>query len=74
VLFYKAHLSEHREKLRAIFPYVLGAVSAEAVAMRAEAETVKRELARKKREVEALEEASRRWLGELRNCSWRLVT
>ena len=29
VLFYKADTVEHRQKLRSIFPYVLGAISAE---------------------------------------------
>jgi hypothetical protein len=34
VLFYKADSYEHREKLRTIFPYVLGAVTPETLARR----------------------------------------
>ena len=44
VLFYKTDSYEHREKLKAIFPYVLGAVSPEILAKRHELVEVRRNL------------------------------
>lgn len=54
VLFFKADSYEHREKLRTIFPYVLGAVSPEMLAMQHEVRRLRRELSRKEREFKAL--------------------
>lgn len=71
VLFYKADSYEHREKLRTIFPYVLGAVSPELLAMQHEVRRLRLELRRKKREFESLARVSKRWLAELRA---RMVT
>ena len=71
VLFYKADSYEHREKLRTIFPYVLGAVSPEMLAMQHEARRLRLALRRKKREFESLANVSKRWLAELRA---RIVT
>ena len=53
VLFFKADTMEHKEKLRTIFPYVLGAVTPEMLARRWEVEQLLRELRRKERELEA---------------------
>ena len=68
VLFFKADTYEHREKLKAIFPYVLGALTPEVLAQRWELESVRRDLARKERELTALNQASTRWTSELK--SW----
>lgn len=71
ILFYKADSYEHREKLRTIFPYVLGAVSPEILAMQHEARRLRLELRRKEREFESLATVSKRWLADLRA---RMVT
>ena len=66
VLFFKADTYEHREKLKTIFPYVLKAITPEILAAQHELEFVRRDLARKKRELETLSQVSERWLAELR--------
>ena len=71
VLFFKADSYEHREKLKTIFPYVLGAVSPEMLAMQHEARRLRLELRRKEREFESLATVSKRWLADLRT---RMVT
>ena len=64
VLFYKADTIEHREKLRTIFPYVLGAVSAAILAKRHELKQLRRELRRKQQELATVKEISERWRAE----------
>jgi hypothetical protein len=66
VLFYKADSYEHREKLRTIFPYVLGAITPTLLAKRFELETLRRELRVKERELAGLQQATTRWLSDLR--------
>ena len=66
VLFYKADTVEHREKLKTIFPYVLGALTPELLAKRWEADQIQRELRRKDRELDAQAQATERWTAELR--------
>lgn len=68
VLFFKADTMEHKEKLRTIFPYVLGAVTPDVLARRWEVEQLMRELRRKERELEAQRTASTQWRAELQ--SW----
>jgi hypothetical protein len=67
VLFFKADTYEHREKLKAIFPYVLKAVTAETLAALQELDRVNRTLQRKERELESLRQVSVRWNAELRS-------
>jgi len=67
VLFFKADTMEHKEKLRTIFPYVLGAVTPDALARRWEIEQLVRELRRKERELDAQRTASAQWRAELQN-------
>jgi DNA repair exonuclease SbcCD ATPase subunit len=62
VLFYKAETVEHRQKLRTIFPYVLGALDAETLARRHELQQIQRELRRKEQELENVRAISQRWL------------
>jgi hypothetical protein len=66
VLFFKADTMEHKEKLRTIFPYVLGAVTPDVLARRWELDQLMRELRRKERELEAQKSASERWRSEIR--------
>ena len=67
VLFFKADTIEHKEKLRTIFPYVLGAVTPEVLARRWELDQLIREHRRKERELSAQRTASERWRAELQN-------
>ncbi|MBN8468799.1 DUF3732 domain-containing protein [Corallococcus exiguus] len=67
VLFFKADTMEHKEKLRTIFPYVLGAITPDVLARQWEMEQLLRELRRKERELEAQKTASARWRAELQN-------
>lgn len=66
VLFYKADTTEHREKLRTIFPYVLGAMTPELLAKRWEMDQVQRDLRRLERELSAQSQATERWKAELK--------
>lgn len=64
-LFYKADTSEHREKLRTIFPYILGAVDAEVLAVQHELQRLRLELRRKERELASARQVSLRWIAEI---------
>ena len=66
VLFFKTDRYEHREKLRRIFPYVLGAVTAALLAKQHELNRVRLELRRKEAEIKKAETVSAEWMGELR--------
>jgi hypothetical protein len=68
VLFFKADTYEHREKLKTIFPYVLGAITPEVLAAQHELEFVRKELTRKMRELTNIRQVSERWHAEL--MSW----
>lgn len=61
VLFYKADTVEHRAKLRSIFPYVLGALSAETLALRHELHRLQRELRRKEADLRNIQTLAERW-------------
>jgi len=65
VMFFKADTMEHKEKLRTIFPYVLGAVTPDVLARRWELDQLVRELRRKEKELEAQKSASERWRAEI---------
>lgn len=66
VLFFKADTHEHREKLRTIFPYVLGALTPDILAKQHELSQVRKDLQRKERELKALQSVSERWIAEIR--------
>jgi hypothetical protein len=65
VLFFKTNTYEHREKLRKIFPYVLGAVTPGLMAKQFELQRTRSELRRKERELKDAQEVSARWLADL---------
>lgn len=65
VLFFKANTYEHREKLRKIFPYVLGAVTPGLMAKQFELQRTKSELRRKEREFHEALAVSAHWLADL---------
>jgi Protein of unknown function (DUF3732) len=66
VLFFKADTHEHREKIRTIFPYVLGALSPEILAKQHELGQLRKDLSRKERELSTLQAISERWIAEIR--------
>lgn len=66
VLFYGADTHEHREKLKAIFPYVLGALSPEMLLARWEIDRLLRELRRAQAALDAEKKAARAWQVETR--------
>jgi hypothetical protein len=63
--FFKADTSEHREKLRIIFPLVLGAIDAGTLAKQRELKDTEREHDRLRRELDARLAAARAWEGEV---------
>ena len=64
-LFFKADTTEHREKLRIIFPLVLGAIDASTLAKQRELKDTEREHERLRRELEARLDAARAWEAEV---------
>lgn len=64
VLFFKADTTEHREKLKAIFPYVLGAISPELLQARHELDRLSRLLRRKEGELKARQDTGAAWQRE----------
>jgi hypothetical protein len=64
VLYFNADTTEHREKLKAIFPYVLGALTPEMLAARWEIERLTRDLRRKEAALQAARTAVRAWQTE----------
>lgn len=61
VMFFKADTTEHREKLKTIFPYLLGAVTAAILQARFELDRILRILRRKETELRALISATSAW-------------
>ncbi|CCW16726.1 Yme [Sphingobium indicum BiD32] len=68
VMFFKADTTEHREKLKTIFPYILQAVTAEVLQARYELDRLGRLLRRRESELRALMAAGNAWRMEAQ--SW----
>ena len=66
VLFFKADTTEHREKLRTVFPYALNAVTAEMLAARWEISELGRQLRRLEQELRAAMSTVDVWRTEAR--------
>lgn len=64
VLFFNADTTEHREKLKAIFPYVLGALTSEMLAARWEIERLLRDVRRKEAALASTKAGVRVWQNE----------
>ncbi|WP_077003209.1 DUF3732 domain-containing protein [Variovorax sp. KK3] len=64
VMFFKADTTEHREKLKTIFPYVLGVVSPELLQARHELDRIQRILRRKESELRARQDSGATWQRE----------
>lgn len=67
VLFFKTNTYEHREKLRKIFPYVLGAVTPALMAKQFELNRTRQLLRRKEKELKDVQDVSARWLADLKS-------
>lgn len=65
VLYFRADTNEHREKVRTIFPYILGATTPERLEKKWELENLLRDLRRKERERAAYAAVSATWLANL---------
>ena len=65
VLFYKAHLTEHREKLKVWMSFILGAETAEMIVAQREYKDVESELKRRLREREKARMVSSEWLQDI---------
>jgi len=65
VLFFKADTFEHREKIRTIFPYVLGAITSELLVLRARRDELAKLLRRKEREREVYLASDQKWQAEI---------
>ena len=63
--FFKADTTEHREKLRIIFPLVLGAIDANMLVKQRELKDTEREFDRLRRELDARLGAARAWEAEV---------
>lgn len=64
VLFFKGDTTEHREKLRAIFPYVLGAINGQTLAAKQELEGIESELRRKELAIKREQREADQWVSE----------
>lgn len=64
VLFFNADTTEHREKLKAIFPYVLGALTPEMLAASWEIDRLSRDLRRKEAALASTKSGVRAWQTE----------
>lgn len=65
-LFYKADTHQHQEKLKSIFPLVLGAVTSRTLMLQSELADVRRELQRQRTDLDRRRAAVQGWLSELR--------
>jgi hypothetical protein len=65
VLFFKADTFEHREKLRSVFPYVLGVVTPEIMAKRYRLDEIRREERALARQLESLRLSAEKLLAQL---------
>ena len=65
-LYFNADTSEHREKLKAIFPYVLGALTAEMLAARWEIDRLQKLLRRAELTLTHMRDSVRGWRAEIR--------
>ncbi len=64
VMFFKADTTDHREKLKTIFPYVLGAITPELLQARHELDRISRLLRRKEGELKARQASGASWQRE----------
>ena len=66
-LYYKADTTEHREKLKIIFPLVLGAIDANTLAKQKKLDELETQARRIQRDLETLRNANRIWEAEIQS-------
>lgn len=66
VLFYKVESYQYRERLKSVFPFALGVVTAEILAKQYELKKLRGILQQKGREYSKLKQVSKRWVAELK--------
>ncbi|WMX58965.1 DUF3732 domain-containing protein [Peribacillus sp. R9-11] len=66
-LFFKADTYEHQEKLKYIFPLILGAIDKETLFLRKELRELEKELKIKQKELLSRKKAANTWLGEIKS-------
>lgn len=64
VLFFKADTTEHREKLKSIFPYILNAVTQQTLADRWELDRLQKSLKQKEAAMKAAASSVQTWMAE----------
>lgn len=70
-LFFKADTYEHQEKLKTIFPLVLGVINNETIALRKELRELENELQRKQKIVNEKKRAKDAWLNNVSSLYYR---
>ncbi|WP_299765162.1 DUF3732 domain-containing protein [uncultured Dokdonia sp.] len=65
-LFYKTDSYEHREKIRNIFPYVLGAIDNETLRNQQKLKELRKELKSLEKDFNNIQKGIEKWLGEIR--------
>ncbi|MBY3330374.1 DUF3732 domain-containing protein [Rhizobium laguerreae] len=61
VLFFAADTNEHREKLKSVFPYVMGALTPEMLMAKWEIDRLQREVRRKQSALDSVKKAAHAW-------------
>lgn len=64
-LFYKTDATQHREKLRVIFPFVLGSITTDILLKQRELNELRRQYRQLKADFDMRRRAAERWLGEI---------
>ena len=73
VLFYKVESYQYRERLKNVFPYALGVVTAEILSKQYELKKIRGILQQKENEYKKLKKVSNRWMAELKGNVARAV-
>ena len=73
VLFFNADTNEHREKLKAIFPYVLGALTPEMLAAKWEIDRLQKILRRQQAILDATRRETKPWLIDAQAWVWQAI-
>ena len=73
VLFYKVESYKYRERLKSVFPYALGVITAEILTKQYELKKIRRILQQKERDYKKLKQVSERWVADLKSNVSRAV-
>jgi len=73
VLFYKVESYKYKERLKSVFPYALGVITAEILSKQFELKKIRRILQQKERDYKKLKQVSERWVADLKSYVSRAV-